>query len=296
MLIILSQVLRWIDPLAEYLLLSSKDSQGPKDISAWVLRSFSENTVDYSTPGHVATRLAHFFIANMHLLLCLQVFLRDDIEVPARPSTPKELSLKALEDTYPGAEKTIKAMHADMKKLSPTAITSNHWTLDCYSHNPWRQNTKNRDRDWLKYAIAAFVEEKIVAQYRATLLSECAAAGTLRQLLKELLTLGLRKQGRVVPGKKTTGIRVYTFPDGLSHADPEDVSTEDIDTVILQLTSTSALKNTSKEIKKVKRAILQIPAAHLTPRVKTPNPKIAALVAQLEHVSAIVHQCCLYIY
>ena len=64
------------------------------------------------------------------------MFISHEMDIPAHPCMPKELRMKALEATYPGAEKTIKAIHTEMKQLNSTAITSGHWSLDCFTHNP----------------------------------------------------------------------------------------------------------------------------------------------------------------
>ena len=122
-----------------------KDSQKLKDVSAWVLQSISENTADYTLPALTAMRVAHLFMVHFQYLLQMQMFISHEMDISACPCTPKELKMKALKATYPGAEKMIKVIHMEMKQLNSTAITSGHWSLDCFTHNHWHQNTKNHE-------------------------------------------------------------------------------------------------------------------------------------------------------
>ena len=292
--------------MAECLVLLSKNITGPKDVSAWVLRTVSQDTQTFAYPERVSTevrltvndlkhsltsqyqQLAHFFLTHLEDLFRLEGDIRFRLTVPARPSEVKDLSPKALETTKTGAEMAIKRIIADMIKAGTKAITTGHWALDYVTHHDWRKESKNKTRDYQKYAIAAYLEETLVPTYRETLFEQSAAAALLRFELHDLLSKHAKKRAVIVPStKKTQTVQRYDFPDGLP--DPRnDVSyTEDLGDIMNELTSTGPQTKMKQTIKKATKALLKLPSALLTPRTKKINPEIATLVSNLERVHLI---------
>ena len=103
--------------------------------------------------------------------------------------------------------------------------------------------------------------------------------------------MGLKKQARVVPGKSKTGIRVYNFPDRLSHCDPDESLMVGMDIVVAELLSPSAFHITAKGINRFKQSILQLSLAHETLRTTRPHPTIVKLLKELEEVSDTRPEC-----
>ena len=70
------QVLRWVDPLAEHLIIQTKSSGASKDLSTWVMRSI-ENDVTMFNDGPGAAKavspsvytLLHLYKTYFHSLL-----------------------------------------------------------------------------------------------------------------------------------------------------------------------------------------------------------------------------------
>lgn len=215
----------------------------------------------------------------------MEADIRFRVSVPARPSEAKELTPRAIETTHPGAQREIKQIIADMIKAGSKAITTGHWALDYVTHNDWRKESKNKNRDYQKYAIAAFVEETLVSTYRENLLEQSSAAAALRHELHDLLSKHAKKKAVIVPGtKKTETVQRYNFPDGID--DQADVAeyADDLGDILNELTFTGRNTRTRQTIKKTTKAILKLPSALLTPRTKKVNPEIAALVTNVEKV------------
>jgi len=60
-----TQVLRWIDPLAEYLVLSSKNTALPKDVSAWVIRTVADNTAIFSNSQRLSNEVSSLMLKTI---------------------------------------------------------------------------------------------------------------------------------------------------------------------------------------------------------------------------------------
>ncbi len=90
-----------------------------------------------------------------------------------------------------------------MKDKKSSYDATGHWALDAYSHYPWRKShQKNQTRDFRKFAIAAYHEERLVSEYRQKLFDSSEVAKFLRTALGAWLSSFLK------PGKTE-----YEFPD-----------------------------------------------------------------------------------
>lgn len=197
--------------------------------------------------------------------------------------------MKSIQTRYPGADTKIKEILRDMTDAGPTAITTGHWPLDYVTYNDWRKSTsKNKSRDWLKFATAAYFEEVFVPDYRPALFQESPAAGVLRSALNTILSQHARKKAVLVRGtKKTDVVQRYIFPDGLPNVEEVTDPTEDLSDIFNELSWSSPATNHNRGIKTTTKSILKLPSAHLTPRTKKVNPQISSLVSKLEKVRVL---------
>jgi hypothetical protein len=215
----------------------------------------------------------------------LEADIRFRFPVPGRRSEAKDLTPRAIEITHAGAEQDIKQIIADMIKAGTKAITTGHWPLDHVTHNDWRKESKNRHRDYQKYAIAAYLEETLVPTYREKLLEQSVAAADLRRDLHDLLSKRAKKKAIIVPGsKKAETVQRYNFPDGLGVPPNVSENRDDLGDTMIELSLSGSESKHKHTIKKLMKAVLKLPSALLVPRAHKVHPAVADKVAELERV------------
>jgi hypothetical protein len=213
----------------------------------------------------------------------LEADIRTRHPIPPRPATSKELSAKAVAQNYKVKESLFTTMVTDMKGTSKSPTTG-HWALDRRTHNDWRDNKKHIARDWQKFAIAAFIEEKLVAEYRPKLLSNSGAAYTLRNKLKTMMA-SQAKRTIVIENNTNRKGRFWQFPDGLTTDPTVRKDIIEIDEAIVELADNVTATKTASSTKSAIAAIRRLPNAILMPKSKNLNPVIESLVTELEKVS-----------
>jgi len=175
------------------------------------------------------------------------------------------------------------------------ALTTGHWPLDYVTHNDWRHHTRNKSRDWMKYATAAFLEETLVPKYRSTLLERSAAAAVIRNDLNTLFNVNSKKRSVINPTtKKTQVVQQYVFPDRLENVENPTPPFEDLTEVLADLRSSTPKNVITARIKQTTTAILKLPSAQLTPRDNKVNPEIAEIVKKLEQVTFNILKVIIY--
>src|SRR6267154_699879 len=90
-----------------------------------------------------------------------------------RPRTPPEQKLDALEKKYKGIMEGVESLKKIMKDNKKGGLTGN-WVLDFVGIYDWRNRSKikNVGRDFIRWAIPAYIEVEIVTTYRPTLLKQ----------------------------------------------------------------------------------------------------------------------------
>jgi hypothetical protein len=215
----------------------------------------------------------------------MEADIRLRIAIPSRPSTAAELQPKAVSQAYDLEDTAVTTVMAEMKQKT-TAPTTGHWPLDRPTYNDWRLLTKNKTRDWQKYAAAALIEEMLVAEYRPTLLKESLAASQLRTLVETLLSGHATRRNVIDPSTGTMKkVKQWTFPDRLPNVEHSDTAFPDIGEVFEELSGDISTSRWKAGIEVAMKSILRLPTAALTPRVKLVHPVIKDLVSKLEQVS-----------
>lgn len=213
--------------------------------------------------------------------------------IPPRPSTVKDLSIKEVTDNFGIEESVISNIVTEMK-AKVNAPTTGHWPLDRFTHSDWRVQTKNRMRDFQKFAISCFIEETLVPEYRATLLAESPSASMLRSELQTMLSSHANRVNVIDKPKATMKkVKEWRFPDRIVKVKAPETPLADIEEAIMELSSHDSSLNWRVGIKMAMKSILRLPTAALTPRTKDVNPLVKEMVAKLEEVTNHLRSCAL---
>jgi hypothetical protein len=166
--------------------------------------------------------------------------------------------------------------------------TTGHWSLDAPSHFDWRslrdpKKNKNRRRDFYKWAASAFVEERLVKQYRKKLFEISAAAAFIRCRLADAFLSLVQPH----PGPKRIGIvHCYVFPDGIEldgETEKSDLKFDVLD-LVDNSDKTLYLNKAKRSITKLKKSINSFPYAKRTPGNTTIDPDVQHHATLLERV------------
>jgi len=243
---------------------------------------FSFGHSSYSL-SHLLFQYAHFLIANLDVLYALEEDIMD-VNVPERPNSAKCYKPAYLDEHEPDARDQIDEMVETMKEKKSNSITTGHWALDAFSHYTWRiAHQKNQNRDFPKFAAAAYFEESLVLQYRRNLFKQSDVARFLRFFLRVRLSTFVKPRNIIKKGK-TSEYKYYDFPDKIkvSHTNRPDF---DIKDVISANEEVTYITNACKSIQSIKKSITSHPSAKLKPgKTSTLNPAVDAAIKNLEKV------------
>lgn len=173
-----------------------------------------------------------------------------------------------------------------MKSKKATTDSTGHWALDAHSHQTWRiAHQKNQDRDFRKFACAAFLEETVVKNYRKKLFHASTVAKYLRTSLRTTLAPFVKPYNVISKGKKTvTAVQLYVFPDNQKNTTQTTPPDIDIDDMVDSSDKIAYIKKGCKGIKSLKKSILNHPSTKLFPGSSKTNRAVADCIASLERV------------
>jgi hypothetical protein len=151
------------------------------------------------------------------------------VAVPERPASVKAYSPKSMAAEYPESSAVVIDMISEMKAVHQGSKSlTKYWSLNAFSHYDWKgKDQKNMNRDFRKFAVAAFFEERAVGMYRGQLLKESHVAAYLRSRLQSLFCVYAKPQGNKRSGLAHPTTKIYQFPDLLPI--PEDLEVPQID-------------------------------------------------------------------
>ena len=177
-----------------------------------------------------------------------------------RPRTPPEQKPDALEKKYKGLKEGVESLKKLMKDNKKGGLTGN-WVLDFVGSYDWRNGSKikNVGRDFIRWAIPAYVEVEIVKTYRPTLLKESQAARYLRFIGAETLSPYLKPVNRIVSTKSYEMSHIYFYPDQLDTTTSEPIEAPEIHVADLMVRIEddeylkTSLKELTRDVKKLVR-------------------------------------------
>ncbi|KAF8872026.1 hypothetical protein BD779DRAFT_1679979 [Infundibulicybe gibba] len=200
-----SQFLSWIDPYAIYFSASVKNPRTAKDVASWALRTISENSNGFFTDGRRAAReVAHLVFRYFHIFLQMESDIVKYSPTHPRPTTVKDQKIPVLAKTYPEIADKVKDL---INKIAASKTKKSKTSLSLLKPT----------RDFERYALAAYLEDMIVDEYRSLLLEKSSSAAFLRGELKRILTKFSKVQDRVDSSGSLTKTNEYFFPDGITH-------------------------------------------------------------------------------
>jgi hypothetical protein len=175
-----------------------------------------------------------------------------------RPRTPSEQKLDALEKKYPGVTEGVESLKKLMKVNKKGGLTGN-WVLDFVGVYDWRNGSKikNVGRDFIRWAIPAYVEVEIVASYRPTLLKESQAAQYLRFIAAETLSRYAKPVNRINGAASYTSSHLYLYPDHHEATKPQPIAAPEVHVADLMRSMkdeedlSTSLKELTRDVKKI---------------------------------------------
>ena len=129
-------------------------------------------------------QIFHFLFRNLHHLQSMQLMLTH-LHCPTRPLLKKKGEGFDLQ-SFGVQEHEIKYIVESMKANKKNLRNIKHWTLQQGFLQDWTVS-KKPDRDYIKYALAAKLEESYVDQYRQQLFDDCKSAQWIRWTLLQQL-------------------------------------------------------------------------------------------------------------
>jgi hypothetical protein len=173
-------------------------------------------------------------------------------------------------------------MNLAMRKNKSNTISTGYWSLNAYSHYTWRTAQKNQERDLPRFAVAAYYEESLVAEYRKGLL-ESKTAQYLRTHLRACLSPFVKVRNAIYRGN-TVRRQLYDFPDKCGESTYTKRPRINIDNIIANNDKVTYLANARKSIQAIKKSINNNAYAKRVPGSSVPNRAVAVCVDTLEKV------------
>lgn len=209
--------------------------------------------------------------------------------IPERPSDSSAYTEDRMAEDFPGSLVEIKNMIAKMKEFrgrNSKIKTTGHWSLDARIYFDWKTlGKKNTDRDYRKYAAAAYLEEHFVNQYRKDLLKGCEVAAFLRSELHKTLSQFTKERLVFLPEENNSHpICDYYFPDHLSFKAQAPHPEFNIEDVLTNSSKNFYIKKANSSIASVCKQIKNNLYARRIPHGTDIDPEISSLCRQLERV------------
>lgn len=209
--------------------------------------------------------------------------------IPERPSDSSAYTDDQMAEDFPGSLVEIKNMITTMKEFrgrNSTLKTTGRWSLDARIHFDWKMlGKKNTDRDYRKYAVAAYLEEHYVTQYRKDLLNDCEIASFLRSELHEMLSQFTKERPVFLPKENDNHlVKDYYFPDHLSFQTHAPCPKFNIVEVLSNSSKNVYIKKANSSIASVCKQIKNNLYARRIPHGTDIDPGVSSLCQQLERV------------
>ncbi len=211
-----------------------------------------------------------------------------------RPRTTPEQKLNALEKKYKGLTEgveSLKKLMKDNKKGGPTG----NWVLDFVGIYDWRNSSKIRNvgRDFIRWAIPAYVEVEIVNSYRPMLLKESQAAQYLRFIGAETLSRYVKPANRIKSAGSYAPSHSYLYPDQLQTMTSQPIEAPDVHVADLmeRMKDDEDLKTSLKELTRDVKKIMKLRCLSAKPDSTEMSPHVhTALETFIQVRNAGVHK------
>jgi len=198
-----------------------------------------------------------------------------------RPRTPPEQKLDALEKKYKGLREGVELLKRVMKDNKKGGPTGN-WVLDFVGIYDWRNGSKikHAGRDFIRWAIPAYVEVEIVNGYRPTLLKESQAARYLRFIAMETLSRYLKAVNRIISTESYAPSHNYVYPDQLHTTTSQPIEAPEIHVTDLmgRMKDDEDLKASLKELTRDVKKLMKLRCLSARPDSTEMSPYVHAAV------------------
>jgi len=210
-----------------------------------------------------------------------------------RPRTPPEQKPDILEKKYKGLTEgveSLKKLMKDNKKGGPTG----NWVLDFVGIYDWRNGSKikNIGRDFIRWAIPAYVEVEIVNSYRPTLLKESQAARYLRFIAAETLSRYVKPVNRITGAESYAPSHIYLYPDQLHSTTTSQIEAPEIHVADLmgRIKDDEDLKTSLKELTRDVKKLMKLRCLSAKPNSTEMSPHVHTAIEtfiQVRHCEEI---------
>jgi hypothetical protein len=194
-----------------------------------------------------------------------------------RPRTPPEQKLGALEKKYNGLTDGVESLKKLMKENKKGGLTGN-WVLDFVGIYDWRNGSKikNVGRDFIRWAIPAYVEVEIVNNYRPTLLKGSQAAQYLRFVAMETLSRFVKPVNRMNKAGSYAITQSYLYPDRLQSTTSQPIEAPEIHVSDLmeRMKDEEDLKTSLKELTREVKKLVKLRCLSAKPDSTEMNPEV----------------------
>jgi hypothetical protein len=194
-----------------------------------------------------------------------------------RPRTPSEQKLDVLEKKHQGVTDGVESLKKLMKVNKKAGLTGN-WVLDFVGIYDWRNGSKikNVGRDFIRWAIPAYVEVKIVDSYRPTLLKESQAAQYLRFIAAETLSRYAKPVNRINGAASYVSSRRYLYPDHYETTKAQPIAAPEVHVadLMVRMKDDEDLSTSLKELKRDVKKIAKLRCLSAKPDCTEMNPDV----------------------
>lgn len=197
----------------------------------------------------------------------------------ARPRTPPEQKPDALEKKYKGLTEGVESLKKLMKDNKKGGLTGN-WVLDFVGIYDWRNSSKikNVGRDFIRWAIPAYVEVEIVDHYRPNLLKESQAARYLRFVAAETLSRYVKPVNRINRAASYAPSHRYLYPDQILTMTSQPIEAPEVHVADLmgRMKDDEDLKTSLKELTRDLKKLVKLRCLSARPDSTEMSPHVHA--------------------
>jgi len=194
-----------------------------------------------------------------------------------RPRTPPEQKPGALEKKYKGLAEGVESLKKLMKDNRKGGLTGN-WVLDFVGVYDWRNSSKikNVSRDYIRWAIPAYVEVEIVKSYRPALLKESQAARYLRFVAAKTLSRYVKPTNRINRTGSYAMAQSYLYPDQIQTPMTESIEAPEVQVADLmeRMKEDEDLNISLKELTREIQKVAKLRCVSAKPNSTEMNPQV----------------------
>lgn len=205
-----------------------------------------------------------------------------------RPRTPPEQKPDALQKKYKGLTEGVDLLKKLMKENKKGGPTGN-WVLDFVGIYDWRNGSKikNVSRDFIRWAIPAYVEVEIVNSYRPTLLKESRAAQYLRFIAAETLSRYVKPVNRLKTAESYASSHSYLYPDQLQTMTSQSIEAPEVQVadIMERMKDDEDLKTSLKELTRDIKKLTKLRCLCAKPDSTEMSPDVHNAIETLIQVS-----------